>query len=121
MICGNFQGSCIRPGSMGKPAPGVSLHVIDENGKVCLPDVEGDIAVLRSKHDFFGVFDGYLKVDGTVDPRIKVLGGQPWYLTGDRATRDKEGYFWFVGRADDVINSSGYRIGKSIVQYSLRY
>src|SRR3954468_9642567 len=111
MICGNFKESPIKPGSMGKPSPGVSLHVIDNDGKACKPGVEGDIAILRAKDDFFGICDGYLKMDGTVDPRIKTLGGQPWYLTGDRATRDEDGYFWFVGRADDVINSSGYRIG----------
>jgi acyl-coenzyme A synthetase/AMP-(fatty) acid ligase len=111
MVCGNFRGMKIKPGSMGKPSPGVPLFVIDADGKECPPGVEGDIAILRSSDSFFGIFDGYLSPNGELDRRIKILGGRPWYLTGDRATRDEEGYFWFVGRSDDVINSSGYRIG----------
>jgi medium-chain acyl-CoA synthetase len=111
LICGNFKGSKIKPGSMGKPSPGVPLHVVDSEGKECEVGVEGDIAILRSEKDFFGIFEGYLTSDGSLDRRTKVFGGRPWYLTGDRATRDEDGYFWFVGRADDVINSSGYRIG----------
>jgi len=111
LVCGNFKGNKIKPGSMGKPSPSVPLHVVDPEGKESKVGVEGDIAILRSEKAFFGMFEGYLKSDGTLDHRTKILGGQPWYLTGDRATRDEDGYFWFVGRADDVINSSGYRIG----------
>lgn len=85
--------------------------MIDADGKECEVGVEGDIAILRAEKDFFGIYDGYLKSDGFLDHWTKILGGKPWYLTGDRATRDEDGYFWFVGRADDVINSSGYRIG----------
>lgn len=112
LICGNFKGSKIKPGSMGKPSPGVPLFAVDTEGKECDVGVEGDIAILREKNEFFGIFEGYLSCDGSLDHRTKMLGGRPWYLTGDRATRDEDGYFWFVGRADDVINSSGYRIGE---------
>lgn len=70
--------------------------------------------------DPLSVFEGYLQADGTkkMDLRQeKRNAGRStprwWYLTGDRASRDEDGYFWFIGRADDVINSSGYRIGKS--------
>jgi len=64
--------------------------------------------------EFFGLFDGYLSRDGKLNPKISKLGSKYWYLTGDRATRDKDGYFWFVGRVDDVINSAGYRIGTKL-------
>lgn len=114
LVCGNFHGAPIKPGSMGKPSPGVPLFVIDGEGRECEVGVEGDIAILRENNDFFGIFEGYLKSDGTLDHRTKHLAGRPWYLTGDRGTRDEDGYFWFVGRADDVINSSGYRIGLSL-------
>jgi medium-chain acyl-CoA synthetase len=117
LTCGNMNGYPIRPGSMGKPIPGVPLKVISSTGVECEPGTEGDIAVLAEGEDgedrkvFFGLFDGYLKRDGTLNQRITKLGSKHWYLTGDRATRDEDGYFWFVGRADDVINSAGYRIG----------
>lgn len=117
LTCGNFAGTPIRPGSMGKPTPGVPLKIISSDGLECEPDTEGDLAVLvnggskGSSEEFFGLFDGYIRPDGSLDKRIKELGRKEWYLTGDRATRDKDGYYWFVGRADDVINSAGYRIG----------
>jgi len=122
LICGNFAGTPIRPGSMGKPSPGVPLAVVDAQGREAEVGQEGDIGVLintstRQNNDFFGLFDGYLAKDGNVERRIRSFGGKggkpasSWYLTGDRATRDSDGYFWFVGRADDVINSAGYRIG----------
>jgi AMP-binding enzyme len=112
LICGNFRGAKIKPGSMGRPSPGVPLFIIDTVGRECEVGVEGDIAILIENNDFFGIFEGYLKSDGTLDRQTKILGGKPWYLPGDRATIDEGGYFWFVGRADDVINSSGYRIGE---------
>ncbi|KAK3695945.1 hypothetical protein LTR37_018240 [Vermiconidia calcicola] len=126
LVCGNFEGAPIRPGSMGKPSPGVPLHVVDDAGNECAQDVEGDIALkvdLSESSNFFGVFDGYLGGDGKLDRRLRPGGKgdeQPWYLTGDRATRDVDGYFWFVGRSDDVINSSGYRIGPFEVESTLK-
>jgi acyl-coenzyme A synthetase/AMP-(fatty) acid ligase len=113
LTCGNFADSPIRPGSMGKPTPGVPLRVIGSTGEECEPGVEGDIAIRVENNtgQFFGLFDGYLDQDGNLNQRIKKLGKYSWYLTGDRAMRDTDGYFWFVGRADDVINSAGYRIG----------
>lgn len=124
LICGNFELNEIRPGSMGKPSPGVPLHVIDENGEIAANGVEGDIAIkldLAEKSNFFGVFDGYLE-DGKPDRKLRKSTGSniTWYCTGDRATRDKDGYFWFVGRSDDVINSSGYRIGPFEVESTLK-
>lgn len=121
LLCGNFSGSEIRPGSMGKPAPGVPLHIIDASGKICEHGREGNIAVKLSRNgkhnDFFGLFDGYINEDGTVTRReqtFHVDGVETsWFITGDKAKRDKDDYFWFVGRTDDVINSAGYRIGPS--------
>jgi acyl-coenzyme A synthetase/AMP-(fatty) acid ligase len=104
---------------MGKPAPGVPLHIITSTGAEAAHNEEGDIAVLLSDRkgssNFFGIFDGYVQEDNTCtrNERTVTVDGEvkSYYLTGDRATRDQDGYFWFVGRADDVINSSGYRIG----------
>lgn len=126
LVCGNFEGAPIRPGSMGKPSPGVPLHVVDDDGTECQQDVEGDIALqvdISEASNFFGIFDGYLGEDGKLDRRLRSgskKGQQTWYLTGDRATRDKDGYFWFVGRNDDVINSAGYRIGPFEVESTLK-
>lgn len=124
LLCGNFEGCPIRPGSMGKPAPGVPLYVINNDGTEAATGDEGDMAVLLSENPeqdvFFGIFDGYVSSDQHVTRNLKsvTLDGQQkrWYLTGDKAKRDADGYFWFVGRADDVINSSGYRIGRSILR-----
>ncbi|KAF1356433.1 hypothetical protein BDV97DRAFT_374194 [Delphinella strobiligena] len=115
----------IRAGSMGLPAPGVPLHVIDDGGKECNVGIEGDIAILvdgSAKQDsFFGFFAGYLSENGSLDRRTHASGdGKIWYRTGERATRDAEGYFWFVGRNDDVINSAGYRIGPFEVESTLK-
>lgn len=124
LVCGNFANSPLQPGSMGRAAPGVPLHVIDEAGTICPADVEGDIAIkidTSGSSQFFGIFDGYLGPDGTLDRKlIKGADGAEWYPTGDRATADAEGYFWFVGRSDDVINSSGYRIGPFEVESTLK-
>jgi medium-chain acyl-CoA synthetase len=129
LVCGNFEGWEIRPGSMGRPSPGVPLCVVDENGKESPEGIEGDIAlkvdVSADSKGFFGVFDGYLGEKGDLDRKLMDSSGDgqgkhKWYLTGDRASRDADGYFWFVGRSDDVINSSGYRIGPFEVESTLK-
>jgi len=87
----------------------------------CAPGEEGNIALeIRSPNEpetFFGIFDGYIDENGCVSrPEHQfVVNGktETWYLTGDKGKKDEMGYFWFVGRADDEINSAGYRIGKS--------
>lgn len=118
VVCANQRGNVVKPGSMGKPIPGVPLKVIDDQGRETDDGVEGDIAIEVSGHSrqdrFFGIFEGYVdRETGKIDDRVKSFSGQTrFYITGDRATRDKDGYFWFVGRGDDVINSSGYRIGE---------
>ena len=115
ILCGSFP--CIEPrfGSMGKPSPGIDLHIVDNDGNIVAPNTEGDIAV-RVKPDVpQGLFKEYKNDPEKTDATFK----GDWYLTGDRAYRDEEGYFWFVSRADDVILSAGYRIGPFEVESAL--
>jgi acyl-coenzyme A synthetase/AMP-(fatty) acid ligase len=115
LLCGSFP--CIEPkfGSMGKPTPGIDLQVIDEAGQVLPPNTEGDIAVRVKPQRPVGLFKEYWKEPD----RTASVYRNGWYLTGDRAYRDEDGYFWFVGRADDVILTSGYRIGPFEVESAL--
>ncbi len=114
-LCGSFP--CIEPrfGSMGKPMPGFTLKVIDDQGQVLPPNTEGDIAVSVKPQRPVGLFKEYWK-----EPeRTAASFRGDWYITGDRAYVDEDGYFWFVGRADDVILTSGYRIGPFEVESAL--
>ena len=106
VLCANRPGA-MRQGSMGLPVPGADLAVIDENGDIVPVGTEGDIALSVAKAHPLGLFKGYR---GDPARTARVFRGN-WYLTGDRAYIDADGYFWFVGRDDDVILSSGYRIG----------
>jgi medium-chain acyl-CoA synthetase len=106
-VLANFRCLPVRPGSMGKPVPGFFVAVIDEEGRQQPAGTEGDIAIRIKPERPVGLFREYL---GNPEATGHTLRGE-WYLTGDRAYRDEEGYFWFVGRADDIILSSGYRIG----------
>src|SRR3546814_15242642 len=100
---------------MGRPAPPFDLTVIDETGTRLPPGVEGNVALRTAGGRAPGLFLGYRG-----DPvRTEAVFQDGWYLTGDRAYVDEEGYFWFVGRADDVILSSGYRIGPFEVESAL--
>ena len=104
-----------KPGSMGKPSPGYDIDLLDENGNSCDVGVEGQIVIRTDKRKPFGMFDGYY--------RDSELTNKVWhddlYYTGDMAWRDEDGYYWFVGRADDLIKSSGYRIGPFEVESAL--
>jgi acetyl-CoA synthetase len=104
-----------KPGSMGKPSPGYDLDIIDPDGKVCEVGEIGQIVIRTGKRKPVGMFNGYYRDDE--------LTKQVWqndiYFTGDTAWRDEDGYFWFVGRADDIIKSSGYRIGPFEVESAL--
>jgi acyl-coenzyme A synthetase/AMP-(fatty) acid ligase len=112
LLVGNFPGMPVRPGSMGLPMPGQHVEVIDREGAALPPGEVGEIAVHGQPP---GLFREYWKDEAAT--RNCRLGD--WYLTGDRAYRDEEGYFWFVGRADDVIISAGYRIGPFEVESAL--
>jgi acyl-coenzyme A synthetase/AMP-(fatty) acid ligase len=102
----------LRMGSMGFPALGHEVAVIDEDGEVCEPGAEGDIA-LRGRPPT--LFAGYWDARDETNAAFR----DGWYVTGDRAVRDEDGYFWFVGRADDVILSADYRIGPFEVESAL--
>ncbi|MFC3052089.1 AMP-binding protein [Kordiimonas pumila] len=115
ILCGSFPALDVRPGSMGKPSPGVNLAIIDETGTEVAAGVEGDIALSISPVRPPWLFKGY---KGDTDRTEACFRGS-WYLTGDRAYRDEDGYFWFVSRADDVILSAGYRIGPFEVESAL--
>lgn len=115
LVLGNFP--CVEPrlGSMGKPAPGFKVAIIDDTGAELPAGKEGDIAIQIEPQRPAGIFKEYWQ------DSMKTLAtrrGQ-WYVTGDRGVKDEDGYFWFVGRADDVILSSGYRIGPFEVESAL--
>ena len=112
LLVANAPGTPIRAGSMGLPTPGHDVAVIDDEGHVCPPGVEGDIALIGRPPT---LFSGYW--DARDETAAVFRDG--WYLTGDRATRDEDGYLWFVGRADDVILSAAYRIGPFEVESAL--
>ncbi len=112
LLVGNFPGVPVRPGSMGLAMPGHDVDVIDAEGGILPAGEVGDIA-LRGRPP--GLFTEYWK-DEAATRRCR---RGDWYLTGDRAYRDEDGYFWFVGRSDDVIISAGYRIGPFEVESAL--
>jgi acetyl-CoA synthetase/medium-chain acyl-CoA synthetase len=112
LLVGNFPGAEIRPGSMGLPSPGHDVAVIDAAGGVLPPGEEGDIA-LRGRPP--SLFREYYRAP---EETAAVFRGE-WYVTGDRAVRDEDGYLWFTGRADDVILSAAYRIGPFEVESAL--
>jgi acetyl-CoA synthetase len=104
-----------KPGSMGKPSPGYDLDIVNDQGKSCDVGEEGQIVVYTGKRIPPGMFEEYY--------RDETLTNKVWhddvYYTGDMAWRDEDGYYWFVGRADDIIKSSGYRIGPFEVESAL--
>ena len=104
-----------KPGSMGKPSPGFAMDIVDETGRSCEVGEVGEIVVRTDRHCPVGMFKGYY--------RDEELTRKVWhdglYHTGDTAWRDEDGYYWFVGRTDDIIKSSGYRIGPFEVESAL--
>jgi acyl-coenzyme A synthetase/AMP-(fatty) acid ligase len=117
LLAGNFPVNDmeVRPGSMGKAAPGYVVDVVDDGGNVLPPNKEGDIAVRIAPQRPVGLFQEYWNNPAASNACIR----GDWYITGDRAYRDDDGYLWFVGRADDVILSAGYRIGPFEVESAL--
>jgi acetyl-CoA synthetase len=117
VLCASFPWDPPKPGSMGKPAPLYDLDIIDETGKPCPIGKEGRVVVTRldERHPT-GLFRRYY--------RDEAATGRVWhdgiYETGDIAWRDEDGYYWFVGRSDDVIKCSGYRIGPFEVESALQ-
>ncbi len=107
MIIGNLQGAPHKIGSMGKPAPIYDVDLLDADGKPVPVGETGEIVIRVADGAPCGLFTGYY---GAPDKTAEVWH-DGYYHTGDTAWRDEDGFYWFVGRVDDVIKSSGYRIG----------
>ncbi len=114
-LLANYRCLQVRPGSMGKPTPGFDVAVVDDDGKVLGPGEEGHVAVRVRPQRPVGLFTEYWR-----DPEATAAAFRgDFYFTGDRAQVDEDGYFWFVGRSDDVILSAAYRIGPFEVESAL--
>lgn len=104
-----------KPGSIGRPCPGWDIVLVNENDEVCEAGQEGEICIRTSPKRPVGLFEGYLD-----EPeRTAAVMTNGYYRTGDKAWKDEDGYFWFLGRTDDLIKSSGYRIGPFEVESAL--
>jgi acetyl-CoA synthetase len=117
IMIANFAALDIKPGSMGRPLPGIEAAIVrrrDDGGVEVIdkPDTEGELALRKG---WPSMMRGYL---GEEERYAKCFCGD-WYLTGDLAQRDADGYFWFVGRSDDVIKSAGHLIGPFEVESAL--
>jgi acetyl-CoA synthetase len=109
IMIANYAALDIRPGSMGKPLPGIEAAIVQKNEtgrveEVTEPDVQGELAL---RPGWPAQFRAYL----FEEERYRKCFADDWYLTGDLARKDSDGYFWFVGRKDDVIKTSGHLIG----------
>ena len=112
---GTFPWMKVCPGSMGKPSPQFDVDIVDEEGKSCPAGQVGEIVVRTQYETPVGMFLGYYRdEEGT-----RAVWHDGMYHTRDLAWRDEWGYYWYVGRADDVIKSSGYRIGPFEVESAL--
>ena len=116
IMIANYPAAEIRPGSMGRPLPGIEAAIVRRKDHavevVTEPDVEGDLAL---KPGWPSMFRGYLHDE----ERYNKCFADGWYITGDLARRDADGYFWFVGRADDIIKTAGHMVGPFEVESAL--
>jgi len=108
----NYPSMDIKPGSMGKPFPGVTAAIIDDKGKELPIGKEGSLALRPN-------FPSIMKAIFKRPSKYKSYFEHGWYISGDKAWKDKDGYFWFVGRADDVIKTAGERVGPFEVESAL--
>jgi acetyl-CoA synthetase len=112
IMIANYPTMAIKPGSMGKPMLGINPGIIDEDGNELPPGQEGDLAV---RPGWPSMFRTYWHDEERYNSRFR----NGWYLSGDRARKDEDGYFWFIGRADDVINTAGHLVGPFEVESAL--
>ena len=115
MTLGTFPWVKPRPGSMGKPNPQYDVRLLRPDGTECEDGEKGEICILIGDEKPLGLFKGYYRDE----EKTKEAWHDGVYHTGDMAWRDEDSYFWFVGRTDDVIKSSGYRIGPFEVENAL--
>jgi acetyl-CoA synthetase len=114
MVITNFPGMPIKPGSMGKPFPGITATVLDP--RTCEPVGQpGSVGVIALKPGWPSMMRAYWQNPTAYENKFK----NGWYLTGDRASIDADGYFWFVGRDDDVINTGGHLVGPFEIESAL--
>lgn len=107
LTLGNFVGTNPKPGSMGKPSPGYDVDLVDAEGNPVDTGVVGEVVLRTDNGKPCGMFNGYYE-----NPELtKSVWYNNLYHTGDTAWKDEDGYYWYVGRTDDIIKSSGYRIG----------
>ena len=115
LVAATFPGMEYRAGSMGVQAPDYNVAIVDQDGRELRSGDEGEIAIRVNPRRPVGLFPGYWQ---NPEANANCFRGD-WYYTGDRATQDEDGYIWFVGRADDVIISSSYRIGPTEVESAM--
>lgn len=116
MLIANYRDCPIRRGAMGRALPGLSLDLITAQGELAAPGEIGQIALRLPCPQ---LMLGYWQDPARTEAAFAHVDGSDWFLTGDNARRDAEGYFYYEGRADDIINSAGYRIGPQEVENAL--
>jgi len=116
IMIANYAALEIRPGSMGLPLPGIEAAIVTRQGAATVrvegPGIEGELALRRG---WPSMFRAYLHDE----ERYRTCFVGDWYLTGDLAKRDADGYYWFIGRADDIIKTAGHMVGPFEVESSL--
>jgi acetyl-CoA synthetase len=112
ILIANYPIQDVKPGSMGRPTPGITVGILDDNYEEVPTGDEGHLAVRPGWPSMFKTYWGNDEMYNS-----KFQNG--WYITGDKARKDEEGYFWFVGRADDVINTAGHLVGPFEVESAL--
>ncbi len=112
ILIANYASMDVRPGSMGRPLPGVHPAILDDDYNPLPPGQEGSLAV---RPGWPSMFQGYWGNTELYNSRFR----KGWYITGDQARMDEDGYFWFVGRVDDVINTAGHLVGPFEVESML--
>ena len=115
IMIANRPGMTVKPGSMGKPLPGIEAGIVGREGDKVTPLPDGEVGELALRPGWPSMMRAYLHEQARYDKCF--VGG--WYLSGDLAMRDADGYFWFVGRADDLIKTSGHLVGPFEVESAL--
>ncbi|MCL6570941.1 MAG: acetate--CoA ligase, partial [Bacillus sp. (in: Bacteria)] len=111
-ICANYRSMPIRPGSMGKPLPGIKMAILDDEGNELPPNTMGNLAIMPP-------WPAMMRQIWNNPAKYEEYFVTGWYMSGDSAYMDEDGYFWFEGRVDDVINTSGERVGPFEVESKL--
>ena len=108
LILANFQGTVSKPGSMGKPSPMYQVRLLKEDGSFAGVDEPGEVVVIPPDSGMeCGIFTGYCQDEALYEN----VWREGVYHTGDTATMDQDGYYWYIGRVDDLIKTKGFRVG----------